>query len=487
MDHADPQVAVIGAGISGLTAGKMLKDYGVPLHDASRRPTGSAATGRSATPTDTAAPTARCTSTPPSIGCRSRTSRCPSDYPVVPAPHRDQGLPRRLRRRVRAAASQHRVRATASCTPSRARTAAGRITDQAGADAATSTCWWSPTATTGIRGLPDFPGDVHRRVDPLASLHRSVDAARPDRQADPRRRASATAPPTSPSSCRRRRCSNTVTLSTRSSAWIVPEVHRGPARRQVLRAPRRTSRCPGSARRSSGRAVHAGSDPTLYGLPHAESQVLRGASRPSRSSCRCGSAPATWCPSPTSTRLDGDTVHFEDGTSDDFDVIVYATGYNITFPFFDPEFISAPGQPDPALQADVQARHRRPGLHRLRPVGADAVPVRRVPGAAAGGLRRRPVRAAVGRRDGAGDRRRSAAVRRATASTGPRHTQQVDYFVYEHDLRKRELPAGMKRARRTAAGGSMTPDEVSFRQRRMSPAAPGISPSDRRREPGPSS
>jgi len=30
----------------------------------------------------------------------------------------------------------------------------------------------------------------------------------------------------------------------------------------------------------------------------------------------------------------------------------------------------------------------------------------------------------------------------------PRHTQQVDYFVYEHDLRRRELPAGMKRARR---------------------------------------
>jgi len=29
VDHADPQVAVIGAGISGLTAGKMLKDYGV--------------------------------------------------------------------------------------------------------------------------------------------------------------------------------------------------------------------------------------------------------------------------------------------------------------------------------------------------------------------------------------------------------------------------------------------------------------------------
>jgi hypothetical protein len=28
----------------------------------------------------------------------------------------------------------------------------------------------------------------------------------------------------------------------------------------------------------------------------------------------------------------------------------------------------------------------------------------------------------------------------------PRHTQQVDYFLYEHDLRTRELPAGHQRA-----------------------------------------
>ena len=28
----------------------------------------------------------------------------------------------------------------------------------------------------------------------------------------------------------------------------------------------------------------------------------------------------------------------------------------------------------------------------------------------------------------------------------PRHTQQVDYFHYEHDIRTRELPAGIKRA-----------------------------------------
>jgi len=28
----------------------------------------------------------------------------------------------------------------------------------------------------------------------------------------------------------------------------------------------------------------------------------------------------------------------------------------------------------------------------------------------------------------------------------PRHTQQVDYFIYEHDLRAKELPAGRARA-----------------------------------------
>ena len=29
----------------------------------------------------------------------------------------------------------------------------------------------------------------------------------------------------------------------------------------------------------------------------------------------------------------------------------------------------------------------------------------------------------------------------------PRHTHQLDYFVYEHDLRTREIPAGIARAR----------------------------------------
>jgi hypothetical protein len=33
----------------------------------------------------------------------------------------------------------------------------------------------------------------------------------------------------------------------------------------------------------------------------------------------------------------------------------------------------------------------------------------------------------------------------------PRHTQQLDCFVYEHDLRAREIPAGLRRAERLGA------------------------------------
>jgi hypothetical protein len=33
----------------------------------------------------------------------------------------------------------------------------------------------------------------------------------------------------------------------------------------------------------------------------------------------------------------------------------------------------------------------------------------------------------------------------------PRHTQQLDYFLYEHDLRTREIPAGLERAGRQRA------------------------------------
>ncbi len=45
---------------------------------------------------------------------------------------------------------------------------------------------------------------------------------------------------------------------------------------------------------------------------------------------------------PNIARLDGDRVHFTDGTSVSADVVVYCTGYKVSFPFFDPALVSAP-------------------------------------------------------------------------------------------------------------------------------------------------
>ncbi len=52
-------------------------------------------------------------------------------------------------------------------------------------------------------------------------------------------------------------------------------------------------------------------------------------------------------------RLDGDAVVFSDGRREPVDVIVWCTGYRITFPFFDEGFFSAPGNITPPLYRHV--------------------------------------------------------------------------------------------------------------------------------------
>lgn len=45
---------------------------------------------------------------------------------------------------------------------------------------------------------------------------------------------------------------------------------------------------------------------------------------------------------PNIARFEGDKVHFVDGTSVSADIVIFCTGYKVSFPFFDPDFISAP-------------------------------------------------------------------------------------------------------------------------------------------------
>ncbi|OPE45048.1 monooxygenase, partial [Mycolicibacterium diernhoferi] len=187
-----------------------------------------------------------------------------------------------------------------------------------------------------------------------------------------------------------------------------------------------------------------GADPTKYGLPPANHKLFEA--HPTQSvelPLRLGSGDVI--PKPNISRLDGDTVHFDDGTSDVFDVIIYATGYNITFPFFDPDLISAPEN-----QIRLYKRMFKPGFEDLVFIGfAQAIPTlfpfvecqSRLLAAYASGRYALPPVAEMERVIDADQQ-----LHAGHCTNRARHTQQVDYFYYEHDIRTKEIPAGTKRA-----------------------------------------
>lgn len=236
---------------------------------------------------------------------------------------------------------------------------------------------------------------------------------------------------------------NDVYLSTRSGAWIVPKYIAGrPGDKYWTTLPYIPLKWQRRMIQLFGEA-HAG-NPELWGLPKPNHRLFEA--HPTQSvelPVRLGSGDVT--PKPNVARLDGETVHFEDGTSADFDVIIYATGYNITFPFFDPGFVSAPGN-----HIRLYKRIFKPGVDDLAFVGlAQSVPTlfpfvecqARTVAAYAAGQYRPPAVSQMEKVISADERKYIGHV-----VDRPRHTQQVDYFVYEREMRKKELPAGERRA-----------------------------------------
>ncbi|MDO9456417.1 NAD(P)/FAD-dependent oxidoreductase [Nocardioides sp.] len=235
---------------------------------------------------------------------------------------------------------------------------------------------------------------------------------------------------------------NEVTLSTRSSAWIVPKYVYGlPADKYFVTSPH----IPLHWQRWVIQKMQfmTGSNPELYGLPAPNHKFFEA--HPTQSvelPLRLGSGDIT--PQGNVARLDGRTVHFEDGTSGDFDVIVYATGYNITFPFFDPDFLSAPGN-----HIRLFKRMPKSDVDDLVFIGfAQSTPTlfpfveaqARLLAAYAVGAYQPPTPEEMERVIDADQQLYTGHV-----LDRPRHTQQLDYFVYEHDLRTKEIPAGLKR------------------------------------------
>ena len=215
----------------------------------------------------------------------------------------------------------------------------GRGTRRQAADrTATGRCW-SPTATTGTRagpnrrspGADEFTGEqihvhhyrepdilVGKRVLVLGIGNSAVDIA-----------------------VESSRIAEATFLAMRRGAYVLPKFLGGKPIDEV--SPAWTTHLPLSLRRVvMGRMLNmAVGEVTDYGLPKPDHKLLEA--HPTVSSellPRLGHGDIAVRPN-IDRFAGGRTVRFVDGTEEEIDLVVYCTGYRITFPFLSPEVFEA--------------------------------------------------------------------------------------------------------------------------------------------------
>jgi len=233
-------------------------------------------------------------------------------------------------------------------------------------------------------------------------------------------------------------------ISSRRGAYILPKYLFGRPLDQIG-VNRMTGRIPWKVRQrllTSLYRVGVGSM-TDYGLPEPDHKL--GEAHPTISADflnRIAHGEISYRPGIAA--LQDDRVRFVDGTTEPVDLIVWCTGYQVTFPFFDEQFISAPDNDLPLFR-----RVFKPGLDNLfflallQPLGA-TMPLAEAQGEWIASYLRGAYHLPSPREMEADiARERDIMFRRYVAS--PRHTMQVDFDTYLYEL-GRERRAGEKRA-----------------------------------------
>ena len=242
----------------------------------------------------------------------------------------------------------------------------------------------------------------------------------------------------------RKTVSDTVFLSTRSGAYVMPKYIFGKPVDQVLKP---NLWLPAQLRRRV-----AGVLPRIFsgrmedfGLPTPNHRFLDA--HPTVSSellGRLGAGDAV--AKGDVAELMGDRVRFLDGTVEPTDAIVYATGYKVSFPFFDADFISAPNN-----VLSLYKRMLKPGLDDLAFIGlGQPIPTIFPFSELQSKLAARWLSgdwAPPAESEMHAEIRRDEAFHTAHFINKPRHTMQLEWYAFEHELKTRSIPAGQARAR----------------------------------------
>ena len=185
---------------------------------------------------------------------------------------------------------------------------------------------------------------------------------------------------------------------------------------------------------------------TDYGLPEPDHEVLHAHPTVSQDLLtRLGHGDITV--RPNIDRFEGAKVFFTDGSSGEFDVVVYCTGYKVSFPFLTDTVVDAEDNHVDLYRRVVHPDH--PGLYfvgLLQPLGA-IMPLAEAQAEWVGDLV-----------TGAGALPSEKEMRRQIAAydeglrkrfvASKRHTMEVDFHSYRAEL-ARERKLSQKRARRS--------------------------------------